>query len=113
MFIGFNHHFTQFLLYIKPIINILLYSLFILLLNLLVMSPIFLKEHKEYNILFYLHSTIATYNFLLYIITILFIIIHLLSKNDLLVKLLKVNSIFGIIISFFSLLTGISWGIFS
>jgi len=79
MFIGFNSHFTRFLLYIKPLFNILIFTLFSILTHLLLMSPIFLKEQKEYNILFYLHSTIATYNFLLYFITIIILLLHLIS----------------------------------
>lgn len=82
MFIGFNSHFTRFILYLKPLLNILLFTLFSILTHLMLMSPIFLKEQKEYNILFYLHSTVATYNFLLYFITIIIILLHLISKLD-------------------------------
>ena len=80
MFIGFNTHFTKFLLYLKPLLNIIIFILFCLTTHLLIMSPIFLKEQKEFNILFYLHSTISTYNFLLYIITIIIILLHLVTK---------------------------------
>jgi len=113
MFIGFNTHFTRFFLYFKPLLNTIIFIVFCLMSHLLIMSPIFLKEQKEFNILFYLHSTISTYNFILYIITIIIILLHLITKLKIWIKILKINSIFGIIISLFSLLTGISWGIFS
>jgi len=108
MFIGINQKFTTLYLYIKPIINIILTTLIIILINLLVFSPIFLKEHKEYNILFYLHSTISVFNFVIYFITILIICIYILTKSTIWLQIIKINLLFGLIFSLFSLLTGIS-----
>ncbi len=113
MLVGLKKKIISFIYIIFPVTYLLYCIILFVLNNLLITSPIFLKNHKELNILFYIHSSLSTFNIMIYFILSIITLIYLLTKLNILNRILIIISIYGLFISNISLVTGIFWGYFS
>ena len=107
MLVGLRKKLILSIYFIFPSSYFLYCILLYILSNLLITSPIFLKNHKELNILFYIHSSLSTFNLILYFLLSILVLIYFLTKLIILKEILKIISLYGLVISFISLITGI------
>jgi len=72
-----------------------------------------IKEHQEFDILFFIHAIISLFVLVLFTFLLVYLLIFLLTDKKIIVSLIKKTSKLSIFLTIFSLLTGTLWGTFS